>query len=225
MYQRLTVLTTLALLLAAIVGCSQQANPPVSSSLAPTSFSATGNGAPHGPHYNLNIIGVPKNKTADMTGDNGHRIFVPLYGNAKIYLAPADTFAVLDANGTDANGAKFQLPDPDPDSDMVSSYAVYARALGKPNGSSRMTTCFTDTLGVTYCSVDTLKLTRTKGQQKFTNVSSYLLTVYTDINGDGILERVALFDDATWDFFWSYDNTGLKLAQLRFYPIPDSLVK
>lgn len=30
---------------------------------------ATGNGAPNGPHYNINIIGVPKGKTADMNGD------------------------------------------------------------------------------------------------------------------------------------------------------------
>ena len=27
---------------------------------------ATGNGAPSGTHYNLNIIGVPKDKTADL---------------------------------------------------------------------------------------------------------------------------------------------------------------
>jgi hypothetical protein len=37
-----------------------------------------GNGTPSGPHYNLNILGVPRDKTADMTGNNGHRIFVKL---------------------------------------------------------------------------------------------------------------------------------------------------
>ena len=31
-----------------------------------------GNGAPSGPHYNLNIIGVDNPKTADMTGSDGH---------------------------------------------------------------------------------------------------------------------------------------------------------
>src|SRR5262249_60391823 len=40
----------------------------------------TGNGAPSGSHYTLNIIGVPKGKTADMTGNNGSRIFVLLNG-------------------------------------------------------------------------------------------------------------------------------------------------
>src|SRR5205814_1176518 len=35
---------------------------------------ASGNGAPSGSHYNLNIIGVANPKTADMTGANGHTI-------------------------------------------------------------------------------------------------------------------------------------------------------
>ncbi len=91
-------------------------------------FAGTGNGAPSGAHYNLNIIGVPKNKTAPMTGDNGGRIFVPLYGIADIWLKPGDTFAVLDANGTDKDGAAFQLPNPDPNNDGVTEYSVWARA-------------------------------------------------------------------------------------------------
>ena len=45
-----------------------------------------GNGAPKGSHYNLNIIGVKKGKTADMSGNNGHRIFVNLEGKSKIML-------------------------------------------------------------------------------------------------------------------------------------------
>src|SRR5438445_10399461 len=55
----------------------------------------TGNGAPSGAHYNLNIIGVPRDKTADMTGDNGHRIFVPLWGIPKPILALGPDRAVL----------------------------------------------------------------------------------------------------------------------------------
>src|SRR5262249_35267190 len=73
-----------------------------------------------GPHYNLNIIGVPKDKSADMTGSDGHRIFVPLDGKADIELAQGD-FQVLDANGTDGT-ASFQLPNPDPDGDGVTAY-------------------------------------------------------------------------------------------------------
>ncbi|MEE8409465.1 MAG: hypothetical protein V3T05_07665, partial [Myxococcota bacterium] len=106
--------------------------------------SATGNGSPSGSHYNLNIIGVAKDKTADMTGNSGRRIFVALSGKSKILLAEGE-FKVLDANGTDGS-AKFQLPDPDPENDGITTYSVFSRALGKPGGSSTMTTCATDPL-------------------------------------------------------------------------------
>jgi len=175
---------------------------------------AQGNGAPSGPHYNLNIIGVPQDKTADMTGNQGHRIFVPLERKAAIWLQEGLDFQVLDANGTDQDGAKFQLPDPDPNDDLVLSYSVWARALGKPGGESKTTTCYLDESGVKYCSMDTLTLTRSKGPSKFTNVSKELLTLYID----GV--RVGLFDNKAYQYFWDYDNNGLKLAQLRFYPIP-----
>src|SRR6185436_17381100 len=40
-------------------------------------FAQVGQGL-SGPHYNLNIIGVPKGKTVDMTDSSRHTIFVPL---------------------------------------------------------------------------------------------------------------------------------------------------
>jgi hypothetical protein len=30
---------------------------------------------------------------------------------------------------------------------------------------------------------------------------------------------VSIFDNALIDYFWNYQNNGLRLAQLRFYPI------
>jgi hypothetical protein len=180
---------------------------------------ATGNGAPSGPHYNLNLIGVPKGKTADMTGNKGHRIFVPLFGNCKINLSIGD-FQVLDANCTDGPSA-FQLPNPDPDNDGITAYSVYARALGKPGGSAVATTCLTDAAGDEFCSTENVVLVRSTGKSTFANVSKELLTLCLDTDADGDCDiRVGLFDDATADYFWSYDNTGLKLAQLRFYEIP-----
>jgi len=190
-------------------------------------YAGSGNGAPTGSHYNLNIIGVSKDKTADMVGNQGHRIFVKLEGKSKIYLKEApegEGFQVLDANGTDGNGAKFQLPDPDPNDDLVTEYSVFARALGKPGGQSFMTTCFEyfdEELGedVELCSNETLTLTRRKGKQSFRNVSKEVLTLVIDVDGDGVLERVGLFDEELYEYFWGYDNRGLKIAQLRFYPI------
>ena len=113
----------------------------------------TGNGCPSGPHYNLNIIGVQNPKTADMDGSNGHVIFVDLSGHSKIELMEApegESFAVLDANGTDGSPAVFQLPDPGLDAynvdypegkDTISDYSVFVRPLGKPGGWATITTC------------------------------------------------------------------------------------
>ena len=187
-------------------------------------FAGNGNEAPSGPHYNLNIIGVSKDKKADMDGNQGHRIFVKLWGNAKIWLAEGDTFAVLDANGTDNDGAEFQLPNPDPDNDGITAYSVYARALGKPGGTSTTTTCVEASDGETYCSVYSMVLVRSTGKSSFSNVSKELLYVYADTDGDGSVERYPLFADVLGDeeednYYWDYDNQGLKLAQLRFYPM------
>jgi hypothetical protein len=183
----------------------------------------TGNGAPSGAHYNLNIIGVSKDKSAAMDDNGGHRIFVPLEGNSKIMLSEGD-FAVLDANGTDGNGAEFQLPSPDPDNDGETEYSVYIRGLGKPGGSSTLTPSATDPLtGEVYYSALQTVVVREKGKGSFTNVSKSLLYVYADIDGDGVIDRVPLFDSRLQDFMWNYDNNGLKLAQLRFYEIPTNV--
>lgn len=180
--------------------------------------SLTGNGSPSGSHFNLNIIGVPKGKSTDMTGGSGRRIFVALEGKTSIQLSEG-SFAVLDANGTDGQ-ASFQLPNPDPDNDGITTYSVFARALGKPGGQSKTTTCATDPVtGEVYCSTKSTVQVRTKGKSSFSNVSSALLYIYADLDGDGTAERYNLFNSALQNYYWDYDNAGLKLLQLRFYPI------
>lgn len=192
----------------------------------------TGNGAPSGPHYNLNLIGVDKGKNPDMTGNNGHRIFVKLWGNTKILLNEGD-FQVLDANGTDGE-ASFQLPNPDPDGDGTTAYSVYVRALGKPGGNATIQSCYTDDTG-SWCAVqfvggvEPVEVGREKGPSKFVNVSKDLLFVdyctewdVTDPENPVCLnvDQIALFSEDLAEYFWSYDNNGLKLAQLRFYEVP-----
>jgi hypothetical protein len=196
--------------------------------ILPSASFATGNGAPKGEHYNLNILGKSKTMTADMTDSSGHSIFVNLEGKTKINLQQGDDFKVIDANGTDGNGATFQLPNPDPDGDGKTVYSVYVRALGKPNGKATMTNCATQlttdpiTNIVTteeVCSLNNITVTRGKGKSSFSNVSSELLYIYADINNDGYTERLSLFDPRLQDYFWDYDNKGMRHIQLRFYPI------
>jgi len=197
-------------------------NQPVSVEEEDITITAGGNGAPSGSHYSLNLIGVPKNKPADMTGNNGHRIFMPLEGRASIMLSQGE-FQVLDANGTDGK-ASFQLPNPDPENDGYTTYSVWVRALGKPLGSAKMTTVATDPVtGELIYSLETMITVRSKGKQTFTDVSRALLYVYADLNGDGITERYPLFDERLQDYFWEYDNNGLKLLQMRFYPVSSNV--
>lgn len=179
----------------------------------------TGSGAPSGAHFNLNIIGVPKGKTASIT--SGNRIFVPLEGNCKIDLKPGD-FSVLDGNCSDGSRAAFQLPNPDSDGDGVTSYSVFARPLGKPGGKAKVTTCGIDPLTLEeICSIESTAFVREKGKSEFTNVSKGFLTVLVDLDGDPATapERLSIFDPALQDYFWSYDNNGLRVLQLRFYPL------
>ena len=180
----------------------------------------TGNGAPSGAHYNLNIIGVPKEKNGDGVMDNnGHRIFVKLWGvDTKIMLVKGDSFNVIDSDGTDGR-ATLQLMDPYPGETTTSVYRIFVRALGKPGGSMGMTSGFVDEFGNYWYSLESVNLTRTAGQSKFTDKTLELTTIYVDITDDGVYNpiRYYLFDNALWSYFWDYDNSGLKLLQIRIY--------
>jgi hypothetical protein len=199
-----------------------------------------GNGAPSGEHYNLNIICVPKGKTADMTGTQGRTIFVSCAGTSKINLIEGADFQVLDRNGTDDDSASFQLPATD--SGLISArasgnaqctqnadgsftcgsgtsvYSVFARALGNPRGTAVMMFCGLDDAGEKVCGLDNqLKLDASGRPAKFENVTANLLYLY-NVTIDGFFyKRIPLFSDVLQDYFWSYDNKGLKLLQLRFY--------
>jgi hypothetical protein len=170
--------------------------------------------------YNLQIIASPE-KVSDMDASNRHSIFVLRNSDGttrtKIGLAVGD-FKVLDGNGTDGI-AKFQLPDPDPTDSGTSAYSVYMRLVGKPGSGIDLTTCLTDALGATYCSEDAVSMIRQKGKTSFQNVSRELLTINADLDGDGDLDQVQLFDDALSEYFWQVDSTGKMHAQLRFCPV------
>lgn len=192
-----------------------------------SSVAATGNGAPSGAHYNLNLIGVKKTDQLPNDANDGHRIFVNLLGKSRIILKEGD-FSVIDADATDGK-AVFQLPAPenvyDESGNYVSpgNYRVYIRALGKPGGKANLTTCgnTTDVLSgevTTVCSLDNITLTREKGKSLFSDVTQSLTTVsyYDELLQKNV--RVDIFDSIFEEYLWDYDNNGLKLVQLRFYP-------
>jgi hypothetical protein len=230
--------------LAAITACSNDATAPQPRSdlSVRSSQSETGNGAPSGYHYTLNIIGMAKQKNVDMNA-TGSAMFVQL-GKAgetavttKIQLTESldGSFAITDKNGTDGV-AGFTLPAPT-DGEGTQQYAVYARALGTPGGQATITTCAEGYVDSTdaqiadeVCSTENKVFTH-DGRPKFENVTQELTTIVIDAdlepgaylactgNDTGPDVRVNLFDDCLYNYFWKYDNQGLRILQVRFYPI------
>jgi len=149
---------------------------------------------------------------------------VPLQGKCNISLSPG-SFQVLDPNCLDGNAA-FQLPNPvasTTTTTITTTYSVWVRALAKPGGSSSTTTCAYDLTGALVCSTSQYVVveTRSNGKSVFSNVTGDLLFVSQCINGQ--LTRTPLFGSSLQNYFWSYDNNGLKLVQLRFYQVPTSV--
>jgi hypothetical protein len=215
-------------------------------------YQDTGNGGMSGPHYTLNILAKDKKMNIEDCGQ-GHRIFVPLGEDVQfknklslinLTQGAAGEFRVEDCDATDDDEAEFVLPNPAAVGDCT-AYTVFIRALGKPGGKADMGTCaeqcveYNPALPPTdpnwcevwaeVCSIEVLNLERTRGKQKFENVSKELLTICAEICVDWNEEgecietdwvRLYLFDDRLEGYLWKYDNKGLRHAQLRFYETP-----
>ena len=97
-----------------------------------------------------------------------------------------------------------------------------------------MQSCYTDAqTGDTWCAVDIaggvspITVERTKGgASKFANVSKDLLYVDVCLAVDATTGACTqsqvqpLFSDSLDQYYWQYDNQGLRVAQLRFYELP-----
>jgi hypothetical protein len=149
-----------------------------------------------------------------------------------------DDFAVLDGNACDGDGAAFMLPenpftcdDADCEEPRFQEYWVFVRELGTPGGTGDLRTCAISDGGTestaddeVVCSSENVLLVRTSGRSKFENKTKELTTmvIQVDTDGDGDLEtvRIGIFDPLLYSYFWDYDNNGLRLVQLRFIPVP-----
>src|SRR5258707_5771969 len=187
-----------------------------------------GNRALSGTHYSLNIIGVSHDKSVQPDWASGRVIFVGLGTkntavSTKILLSQSadGSFDVLDKNGTDGE-ASFSLPAP-------GGYTVCPRALVTPVGQAKITTCAEDVVlgdASVICSTQHEVFVRGTGKSSFRNVTQALTTITLDAVADSAAvaacggTSVNLFDACLLGFFWQYDNNGLKLLQVRFYPNP-----
>jgi hypothetical protein len=156
----------------------------------------------------------------------------------------AGDFGVIDANATDGDGAIFGLPDPcagDVSTDgCTPTYGIWARAL-TGGGSAIITTCADETgtgfdgTDSVWCGSNGITLSR-QTARKAIEVTSSLLYMTISVNDatdpqlaacidpdgdatDGLADQynVYLFDRCFENYFWNYDNNGLKNLELRFY--------
>ncbi len=175
-----------------------------------------------GPHFNLNVIGVDEGKTSAMTNSNRHTIFVGLgrkrqpcdtsNGCSPVSISACVTAMGLTRSrlrwcGVQARGRDFPValqtaltydPTLGCRADVAQrSYTIWARALGKPGGSSSAMTCATDlsTTEVVCSTTNVLTLDRQKGKSPWQDATKQLTSLVADLDGDGDLETVALFAD------------------------------
>jgi len=81
-----------------------------------------------------------------------------------------------------------------------------------------ITSAFTDEYDVDWYSLESISLTRNKGQSRLSDKTLELTTIYVDITDDGIdnLVRYNLFGNELWDYFWDYDNSGLNYYKWEY---------
>ena len=190
-----------------------------------------------GPHYNLTIIGVSKDKTALMTSGNGHVLFVPLdttgdvLNSTKIYFVPGTEFNVIDANCTDSDGCTIEVPASEL-SDIC--YNVYAIGLGKPLGEAVVNAECTDPAIVGGCTAALIQNTFTVDRTNGGSNKPHRQNISDVFRASGCLDIAPITNPPTceltfqnvWvfnlpglvNYFWDYTNTGLKNMQIRFYP-------
>jgi hypothetical protein len=189
----------------------------------------SGNGAPSGSHFTLNLVGVDAGKSRNK-GSGGSVMFVDLVGKVTIDLCNTDGgndgcgeyngFVVIDGDATSTSGdgyGLFGLPTPG-DADGDSEYSLFIRGHGKSGTSADITVCGdpdTVTSSDEFCDTGaTVTVDGGSAGKKFQNVTSKLLYIYSGDSG----KRVPLFDDDYEDYYWEYDNNGLRVTQMRFYP-------
>ena len=134
---------------------------------------------------------------------------------------PEGVFDVVDRNGLDGT-AEFNI--------APGTYNIYARALGKPSGNVEITSWgeFEELDTTKLLLLGYVKLTRETGKPQSVNINELFyvdveLCIAVDPDTGECLEKVVYKDFWVFDipelieYYWDYDNHGLKLLQVRFY--------
>ena len=148
-------------------------------------------------------------------------------------ILPADPF-YCDSNGDGQIDENETMNDPDCINEDLSfqEYNVFIRLVGAKGTGVGITTCADEAVDINgdplnddviLCSTENVVRMRSTGKMaKFEDVTSQLLTLCLDTDGNGTCDtRYPLFADELEDYFWQWNTDGKAHAQLVFIPIPD----
>lgn len=166
-------------------------------------LAGTGNNAPPGKHYNLNIIGVPHEMSDNFDGGNGSRIFILRTGTTSFYVHGEDggSYQVLDHDGTDGSVGSSRL-----DPGIIFPYDIdtgrwqvdiWVRLVGPndPNNTLDIETSYFD--GAAWAHYSTINLTK---------------------NAKFQMKGRDLLADGYQDMLWEMDpGTKFRICQMRIY--------
>lgn len=189
-----------------------------------------------GPHFNLNIIGVPHDKlNGGFNNSNRHTIFIPLYSDwyvdpcqsggstsnkgetvgavaelpdkgVRLRIGASDdsTFQVLDGNATDDKYAELLMPA------SPNGYDVYISGKGKPGGCLDIDAYAVDYgIDTTMFFIGHVDVDRRTGRPTWQNAKWLIYST----------GGTPYFADPYDVYFWQLYNNGLRLMQVRFYPV------
>jgi len=151
--------------------------------------------------YKWNMIGYPAGQEYTGGCGNGNRLFVNRDAkSAQVLVTNGTDWDVTDCNATGDNRGEITTS-------QVGMYDVYVRILGKQGGNINICAdTFEDfQAGETLCLLDSLDLTRGKGQSRFK------------------LAPATMFDASNFNIMWTIDtNPDFRLVQFRVYRRPVS---
>lgn len=210
-----------------------------------------------GPHWQFNLVGHPQGYKGGGEYSNGRAILIPLKNatgpaaivcegeevlvaddtvptftdqepvGAKLYFEAGDTFAILDRDATDKDGARIMIPteleDPDnPESQRVISVDVWIRVLGKPFTCIDIDAYAFDSSQSLYFWAGSVDLNRQPGRASWTKINELFDVWYCDVVENACVTDTAVelsvFNNVFEDYFWNIQNDGTRLVQVRLYP-------
>jgi hypothetical protein len=147
---------------------------------------------------------------------------------AKVSFVPGDSFAILDRDATDANGALIQVPTQTGDGEQVLAVSIWLRILGKPNTCLDIDAYAYDADnqgGSLWFWAGSVDLNRKTGKATAIRVNELFDVNFCQVDPvlnvcvDGTTQELSVFNDVFEGYAWYLLNNGARNVEARLYPL------